>query len=94
MADHGGSVRNSYGYPAKTEGAVAVGLPDGRGYVCVDRLPANKVTLGGVFRTITGFSGLFDARFGWNKKAEAKAGFVAFVQTVLGSASSEHPQTT
>ncbi len=80
-ATHGGGVANSYGYPADTEGVVAVGFPDGSGWVKVARLPANKVSLGGVFRRCTGFSGLFDDRFSKKTKAEVRRAFLVWAET-------------
>jgi hypothetical protein len=45
----GGDVANAYHYPALTDGVVAVALRDERIVVLVaERLPANKVTHGGV----------------------------------------------
>lgn len=72
---HGGSVNNSYGYPAETEGVVAAATPDGRVWCCVERLPANKVTLSGAFFAVTGLRGLFDHRFSDDKKAECRKRF-------------------
>ena len=60
---HGGSVANSYGYPAETEGAVAIAAPDGRVWVGVERLPANKVTLSGVVSAVLGGQSPWRARF-------------------------------
>ena len=60
---HGGSVGNSYHWPAETEGCVALATPEGVVWCRTVRLPANKVTLGGVFAKATGVRGPFDARF-------------------------------
>lgn len=47
-ASDGGDVANCYGYPAETEGIVAVALDAETVVVFGARLPANKVTLSGV----------------------------------------------
>lgn len=78
-ASHGGSVPNSYAYPAKTEGLVVVAWPDGRYWARLDTLPANKVTLSGVFFKLTGYRGLFDNRFGDVKKNEVRKQFIASI---------------
>jgi hypothetical protein len=83
LCKHGGSVNNSYGYPAETEGGVAVGFPDGSAWCSVDRLPANKVTYSGVFKKIWGEAGLFDCRFSNSKKNQVKQEFLSFVKRVL-----------
>lgn len=60
----GGSVPNSYGYSAVTDGVVAIGLlQEGVARVAVwaDQLPANKVTLRGVGQ-LWGLGDLFDCR--------------------------------
>lgn len=67
-ATHGGSVANCYGYRADTEGCVTVAFPDGFVWQRIYRLPANKVTLSGVFQTCTGYRGLFDDRFSAARK--------------------------
>jgi hypothetical protein len=72
-AAHGGSVANAYNYPASTEGCVAVGFPDGSYWCYVTRLPANKVTLSGVFAAATGIRGAFDRRFSKHKRQFAVA---------------------
>lgn len=79
LADHGGSVANAYGFPAETEGCVAVATPEGQTWCRVVRLPANKVTLGGVFFAVTGFRGLFDNRFSTAKKAEVRRKFLSTI---------------
>lgn len=76
FARHGGSVANKYGYPAETEGAVCIAWPDGSARVSIVRLPANKVSLSGVFHAVTGFRGLFDDRFSNSKKAEVRKEFL------------------
>ena len=58
---HGGAVCNSYGYPAETEGALAVARTDGSVVVYRVRLPANKVTTGGVLRAIASYHGVIAA---------------------------------
>ena len=62
-ACHGGTVANSYGYPAETEGCISIAWPDGHIWQVVVRLPANKATLSGVFRHAWGKPGLFDDRY-------------------------------
>jgi len=54
---HGGDVANRYGYPAETEGCLAVAFPSGEVEAWVVRVPANKVTLTGVCRKVTGLRG-------------------------------------
>lgn len=56
-AAHGGDVANGYGYAAATEGALAFALPTGECDVYLVRLPANKVTLGGVAAAVARESG-------------------------------------
>lgn len=77
FATHGGSVNNSYGYPADTEGAVCVAWPTGEATVRVVRLPANKVTQSGVFFAVTGFRGLFDARCSDQTKSQIRNDFLS-----------------
>lgn len=60
---HGGSVCNTYGYPAETEGCVIVASPRGTAHVIVRRLPANKVTARGVVATCLGSDSAWCARF-------------------------------
>lgn len=69
IARHGGDVCNSYGYPAETEGAVAVAIPH-EGAVVVacyaTQLAANKVTCSGVAAKCVGNFArpLWDSRYG------------------------------
>lgn len=79
--NHGGSVANAYKYPAKTEGVVTVAWPDGSVWQDMALLPANKVTLSGVFATITGFRGLFDNRFSAEKKKSVRTQFLLAIQS-------------
>lgn len=65
-AYHGGSVPNSYGYDAVTDGAVCmshVSHETNMLFTCIwlDELPANKVTLRGVGE-LFGYGDLFDGR--------------------------------
>ena len=83
FARHGGSVANKYGWPADTEGALAIAFPDGRSYVEVVRLPANKVTLAGVFNRIFGEYGLFDCRFSAARKALVREKVIAYYDSLL-----------
>jgi len=85
LADHGGGVANKYGYPAETEGVVVVGYPDGTAVGKVVRLPANKVTLSGVFAAISGLRGLFDARFSSAKKQAVRNEFLAQVSSTAAA---------
>ena len=85
MVDNGGSVANKYGYPADTEGVVSVGFPDGSSWTKVVRLPANKVSSSGVFRTVYGETGLFDRRFSKCKKEQVKKEFLDYVRRELGT---------
>jgi len=78
IARHGGSVCNSYGYPADTEGAVVVAIPhDGAVVVAcyATQLAANKVTLSGVAATAVGNFArpLWDARHNSEAKNAAKS---------------------
>ena len=50
----GGTVANCYGYPAKTDAAVAVAWPDGRVLVIARRISANKATLSGALASLLG----------------------------------------
>ena len=50
----GGTVANCYGYPAKTDAAVAVAWPDGRVLVMAQRISANKATLSGALASLLG----------------------------------------
>lgn len=63
---HGGDVANRYGYPAATEGVVAVALSPYLVVVAGCRLPANKVTYAGVLAACVGQLArpLLDNRFG------------------------------
>ncbi len=57
---HGGSVCNSYGYPAETEYVVACAVRNGSvvyAYRWVGRMPANKCTIAGAWRH-AGYTGL------------------------------------
>lgn len=73
VAKHGGSVKNSYGYAADTECAVAVAHPDGRCALWFGRAPANKVTLGGAAAScLPCASPLFDARYGAVRRGLAR----------------------
>lgn len=83
---HGGAVNNSYNYPADTEGGVAVGFPDGSSYCIVERLPANKVTLSGVFYKTTGLRGLYDYRFSDCKRRLVRKEFLERVKKELARA--------
>ncbi len=59
----GGSVANKYGYPADTEGALAVVTPEGHCVVWIARLPANKVTSRGAAAACVKSAGdIFDSR--------------------------------
>lgn len=81
-ATHGGSVNNSYGYPAMTEGIVVVASPTGDVWVAGTRLPANKVTLAGVFRSCTGYTGLFDRRFSDESESEIREKFLKHIGVI------------
>lgn len=65
---HGGSVCNSYGYPADTESCIAVAVTiAGTIHVAIyaAQLPANKVTVGGAIdAALPGARALADCRFG------------------------------
>ncbi len=63
---HGGGVANCYGWPADTEGVVAVALSPCMAVVWHVRLPANKVTHSGVLAVALGSDAraLDDARYG------------------------------
>jgi hypothetical protein len=88
---HGGSVANNYGYPAETEGALAIATPN-LCVVYVNRLPANKVTEAGVSeRCIPGARPLFDLRFG---KGPQREGALALVRHKLEETVSRHPLTS
>lgn len=73
-AMHAGSVPNCYGYPASTDGMLAVSDPDGRVVVWILTLPANKVTLSGVVGgCVPGAHPLYDLRFGREADLRAEA---------------------
>ena len=86
---HGGGVANKYGYPAETEGAVAVAYPTGEHWVGFARLPANKVTYGGVFEKVTGRRGLFDDRFSQEAQAKVRKEFLEDVKSKMKHPSSD-----
>lgn len=83
-ADHGGSVNNSYGYAAQTEGAVLVAFPSGQVAVWATQLPANKVTLSGVANATAGYSYIWDGRVGDAKRQAAKAALCHHAAHLLG----------
>jgi len=63
---HGGGVANAYNYPAETEWVfVAAIVRDGITYArrWVGRIPANKVTFGGIANRL-GVRALYDCRYG------------------------------
>lgn len=77
----GGSVCNSYGYPAETECALAVAIPtygeDGSDEIVVavycNQVPANKVTRGGCAEScLPGSRPIWDSRFNADSKLLAK----------------------
>lgn len=71
-SSHGGSVANKYGYPAETEVVFAAGDPSGNVVVFCERLPANKVTLGGAAAACLPCARpLFDRRYGKDAKEKA-----------------------
>ncbi len=64
-AEHGGTVPNSYRYPAETEAVVVVCDLQGRCVRWLDRVPANKATLRGVAAALfqgTEVADLWDGR--------------------------------
>ena len=77
---HGGSVCNTYGYPAATEAVLAVAFPLKGDFVAVvyaSQLAANKVTLrGAAARCLPCAGALFDRRCNAATKAAAKAATV------------------
>ncbi len=83
-ADHGGSVANSYGYAAQTEGAVLVAFPSGQVAVWAAQLPANKVTLSGVASATAGYAYCWDGRVGDAKREAAKAALYHHAAHLLG----------
>jgi hypothetical protein len=83
VVNNGGSVANRYGYPADTEGVVAVGFPNGNSWTKVVRLPANKVSSSGVFNEVYGERGLFDRRFSEAKQNQMKKEFLDYVRSEL-----------
>lgn len=68
---HGGDVANMYGYPATTEGVLAISDPQGNVVVWWHDLNANKVTLGGVASIVPPARWLYDGRTTAAKKDEA-----------------------
>lgn len=73
LIQHGGGVANAYKYPADTEAALAVASPTGCVVVWMNRLPANKVTLGGAAsKCLPGSRALFDDRYGETAKEAAR----------------------
>lgn len=69
---NGGDVCNTYGYRAETEGVLAIASPTGRVVVFHVRLPANKVTAGGVAGACWSVARpLFDSRYGAGSRADA-----------------------
>lgn len=81
---HGGSVANSYRYPAETEGCVVIAFPTGSFLCRVERLPANKVSDSGVFAKITGYRGYADLRFSADAAFEAKMSAILAAEKILG----------
>jgi hypothetical protein len=85
VATHGGSVANSYGYAAETEGVLAAAVYDTtanvvRVRVWAGQLPANKVTTGGVCG-LFGFRDLADDRVGaFRREAARQAVYAAVTQ--------------
>lgn len=80
IVQHGGTVCNSYGYPAATEAVVVVAIRDESGEVNVavyaTQIRANKATLGGVMSNCLGyaFAPVCDDRFSVTaRKAATKA---------------------
>jgi hypothetical protein len=71
---HGGSVPNSYNYPAETEGLVVGALPGRKPVGWIIRMSANKVTTGGIVSQIReGLRPLCDERYKKvNKQAAEK----------------------
>jgi hypothetical protein len=88
--DYGGTVANAYNYPASTEAVVAVGFPNGDGWVRVNRIPANKATYAGAFSAIVVEEGfekkevrLFDHRTSDEKDAKARTKFINHIHNQL-----------
>lgn len=75
-AVHGGTVCNTYGYPAETECAVAVALysdTEIKVAVYAAQIPANKTTLSGVARACLPVAvPVFDHRYGDGKTQAAR----------------------
>lgn len=76
---NGGSVCNSYGYPASTECALAVSDPNGLAVCWLGRAPANKVTdRGAAEACLSGSGDIFDGRV--TRQARIDAAYV-FLKT-------------
>ena len=75
-AVHGGTVCNTYGYPAETECAVAVALysdTEIKVAIYAAQIPANKTTFSGVARACLPVAvPVFDHRYGDGKTQEAR----------------------
>lgn len=95
IASYGGSVPNSYGYPARTECAVLVGIRGEDGnitvFVSAAEIAANKVTLSGTFRAcnLGAFRALVDPRYGETAAKDARVGLYAhcaaqMIQSAVG----------
>lgn len=75
---HGGSVNNSYGYPADSECAVVVALRRRADDVDIHvacyaaQAPANKITLGGAAAAAAGAREIWDHRYSDAARAQAK----------------------
>jgi hypothetical protein len=89
---HGGSVPDSYNYPAETEACLVVAWPDGSSVTYMGTLPANKVTLSGVVGATIGVGrALFDARYNAASKAAARRAIIEqaeqhlWYESILGS---------
>lgn len=89
IAQHGGSVANSYGYPAETEGQVVVAFPEGVAVRWYCTLSANKVTLSGVLSTCGLDHRLFDRRCSERSKADARRSIIQDAIAALAAAKTE-----
>lgn len=71
---HGGSVANSYGYPAWTQGVVVVPVSDTCVVAWTVELPANKVTHSGVLARCIGdhVRAVLDVRYGDDATEQAR----------------------
>lgn len=85
--EHGGTVPNSYRYPAETSTVVAVASPDGTVVVWYGRrIPANKATLSGAAAAcLSRIAAIWDGRVGEQRKREAWAALHAAHRAVVES---------